>query len=92
MQLPTLLALVRESAGRGGSFVELGAFDGVTDSNTFLLEKCFDWRGVLIEANPVRAKCPRGLPSQLSFDMARGQITLPIQILERCLCNRVGDC
>ena len=53
--LPTLLALIHGSAERGGSFAELGAFDGVSYSNTFMLEKCFGWRGVLIEANPVRS-------------------------------------
>ena len=37
---------------RVGSFVEIGAFDGVNKSNTYALERCCDWRGTLIEANP----------------------------------------
>ena len=47
--LPTLLRLAR---GRPGVFVELGALDGVMYSNTLMLERCFGWTGVLIEANP----------------------------------------
>ena len=35
-----------------GSFVELGAFDGVINSNTFMLERCYAWTGLLIEASP----------------------------------------
>lgn len=36
----------------GGFFVELGANDGYTQSNTFYLEYCRNWRGVLIEGIP----------------------------------------
>ena len=48
--LPTLLLAV--GMARPGVFIELGALDGTTFSNTLVLERCFNWTGVLIEANP----------------------------------------
>ena len=49
-----LLPLVRWAAGgTPGSFVELGANDGISGSMTLVLEKCFGWHGVLIEGHPV---------------------------------------
>ena len=35
-----------------GYFVEVGANDGFNLSNTIYLEEKFDWKGLLIEANP----------------------------------------
>lgn len=37
---------------RDGIFVELGALDGITGSNTVMFERYFGWGGVLIEADP----------------------------------------
>jgi FkbM family methyltransferase len=37
---------------RPGFFLEIGANDGFTLSNTVYLEEHFDWDGLLIEANP----------------------------------------
>lgn len=34
---------------RGGFFVDVGAHDGVVHSNTLLLERDYEWRGVCIE-------------------------------------------
>lgn len=37
---------------RDGYFVEFGAFDGVTHSSTYGLERSFDWHGIVAEPNP----------------------------------------
>ena len=34
-----------------GTFVEIGALDGVTESNSQLFERCVNWTGILIEPN-----------------------------------------
>ena len=47
--LPTLLGATE---GRPGTFVEIGAYTGVMFSNTIMLERCWNWTGALIEANP----------------------------------------
>ena len=40
------------SSKRNGTFVDVGAFDGVTTSNTYYLEKNLGWTGICIEASP----------------------------------------
>lgn len=37
---------------RNGFFIEAGANDGITQSNTYYLEKTLGWKGVLVEAIP----------------------------------------
>ena len=46
-----LLVLLHTSGGAPGSFVEIGAHDGITISNTLLLESCWGWTGLLVEAD-----------------------------------------
>jgi len=48
---------------RGGFFIEAGANDGITQSNTYYLEKILGWKGLLIEPLPVQAeRCRRRRP------------------------------
>lgn len=35
-----------------GTYIELGAFDGMRESNTHFFDSCLGWEGVLIEGNP----------------------------------------
>jgi hypothetical protein len=39
-----------------GFFVECGAFDGLTYSNTFYIERQLNWTGLMIEAVPINFK------------------------------------
>lgn len=41
---------------KNGRFLDIGANDGVTESNTYCLEKEYEWRGICIEANEDLAK------------------------------------
>ena len=47
-----LFALFSNKYKRGGTFLEFGAYDGVTFSNTFLLERLLNWSGVLLDPIP----------------------------------------
>lgn len=47
-----LWVLARSSYKRGGFFVEFGATDGVLLSNSYMLERDFDWNGICAEPNP----------------------------------------
>ncbi|XP_066590391.1 uncharacterized protein [Prorops nasuta] len=48
-------AVIREilKDKRQGFFVECGAYDGETRSNTLFLERFYDWTGLLVEADPI---------------------------------------
>lgn len=49
---------------RGGFFIEAGANDGVSQSNTRYFEKNLDWTGLLVEPIPELAgKCKESRPS-----------------------------
>ena len=45
---------------RGGYFLDIGAHDGVTNSNTLLLETRYHWNGLCVEANPIMFERLRG--------------------------------
>jgi len=49
LMLPMLLHV---ADNKPGTFVELGAFDGVDSSNSIMLERCFGWTGVEHPSSP----------------------------------------
>ena len=56
---------------RGGTFIEAGANDGITQSNTYWFERFRGWRGLLIEAVPRKsAECRRNRPNAIVVNSA----------------------
>lgn len=51
-EIELLAPLLRLARGRRGTFLEIGASDGVDGSHSLVLEKCFGWDGILVEAQP----------------------------------------
>src|SRR5690348_11414021 len=61
---------------RDGRFIEVGANDGFSQSNTYALERFYDWRGILIEPIPqLFERCKRFRPAALAFNCALGAAT-----------------
>lgn len=55
-----ILALILCDFKRDGYFVEFGALDGITGSNSYILEKDYGWKGIVAEAarvwhDPIKA-------------------------------------
>ena len=56
---------------RYGYFVEIGANDGINESNTLLLEQHYGWRGLLIEPVPeMYQRCCRNRPNAVVVNCA----------------------
>ena len=66
-----LEVLKRYNNKTDGFFVEIGASDGVVFSNTYLLEKFFNWKGICVEPIPNRYEslC-KNRPNSVCFDNA----------------------
>ncbi|CAE7492398.1 unnamed protein product [Symbiodinium natans] len=66
-----VLPFMLPSARSNPIFLELGGLDGWRETNTFFLEKCLGWKGMLIEASPENFKVlHRNRPNALKISSA----------------------
>jgi FkbM family methyltransferase len=66
-----------------GTFVELGAYDGLFQSNTAYLEFERGWTGVLIEPSPDKfQQCVRNRPNSQCFSYACVSFSYPNQTIQ----------
>lgn len=73
---------------RSGFFVEVGANDGIDQSNTLYFEKYKAWKGLLIEAIPVLAeKCRKNRPRCIVENCALVAAAEPGATIEMRYCN-----
>lgn len=100
-QLGQDIAVVNTYKGiSNGFFVEIGANDGITFSNTYLLEKEYHWRGICIEPIPSAFESlQRARPNSICINKAvfhtSGEI-LPFDIAHNFdllsgLSNHIGE-
>ena len=70
-QIDLLIIEIFMKYKKNGFFVEVGAQDGVGSSNTVSLERCFGWKGILVEASCC-AECEvkRQRPNSLVYPLA----------------------
>ena len=80
---------------RGGTFLECGAFDGETASNTLPLEYEYGWSGYLIEPNPYyytqivgKNRNVTSLNACISVETKDTLLNLPV----KCPDNKGGGC
>ncbi|MEX2188421.1 MAG: FkbM family methyltransferase [Pirellulales bacterium] len=91
LKLARCLAADEALAG-GGFFVEAGANDGVTQSNTLLLERDHGWRGLLVE--PIAAlaqRCRANRPQCLVENAALVPLGFADKSIEMTYCNLMSQ-
>jgi len=76
-----LLAEIKPA--RCGYFVELGANDGLRQSNTWLLQEVYGWTGLLIEPSPIRYRECMANRSFAKAPHVRCAACVPFGFLER---------
>ena len=62
--------LDKKHYAKSGYFVDLGAGDGITGSNTYTLEKFYNWEGICVDPNPSFLKSLCGSRDVLISDLA----------------------
>ncbi len=60
---------------RGGTFIDIGAYDGETFSNSALLERAYGWRGICIEPQPDAFAKLAAVRSCVCVNAAAGAVT-----------------
>lgn len=84
---------------RNGVFIEAGANDGVSQSNTYYLAKALGWHGVLVEAVPrLFRKCRKSRPDSKIFNCAlvapenEGAKVTIRDVGEQGLLSKIAEC
>lgn len=88
-----LWALWELSGKSGGYFVEFGATNGITMSNSHLLEKHYGWTGIVAEPNPdyhARLGQERGCHISHRCVYSRSGETLPFLCTEKGMFSRLA--
>lgn len=85
-----IFALIINRFKRGGTFIEIGANDGYTLSNTLYLEENFDWSGILVEPNPKYFKSLQKRKSKI-FPFAISESKGSIEFLDAGLYGGATD-
>jgi FkbM family methyltransferase len=74
---------------RPGVFIEAGAHDGLTQSNTAMLEFSFGWTGLLVEPIPeLAARCRLNRPGALVEQAALVAVDYAEESIRMTYCNR----
>ena len=82
-------ALLSHIAQHPGVFIEAGAYDGLTQSNTALLEFSYGWRGLLVEPVPELAeRCAANRPGSVVEQAALVPPDHEGDLVSMTYCNR----
>jgi FkbM family methyltransferase len=82
-------ALLAHISRHPGIFIEAGAYDGLTQSNTALLEFSYGWRGLLVEPVPELAeRCATNRPASIVEQVALVPPEHDGDVVSMTYCNR----
>ena len=66
---------------RDGFFIELGAMDGITYSNSLFFEESLGWKGVLIEPTTQFYQLVNNRPNALNFNYAISEVESDVEFV-----------